>query len=114
MSLPRAISLLACLALLSPLAAFATPACGPAQHCPMAGMAGDAPPCHGAAIQADDCCVLTAVAAPAEVVPVTAGSVLPTDDGAPAPRPELAKGAPAACGTASLPPLYRLFRALLI
>ena len=114
MSLSRAISLLACLALLSPLAAFAVPPCGPGQHCPMAGMNGDARPCHGAVIQEDDCCVVGSTAEPAEVVPVIAACAPLSADGVLAPRPELANRAPAVCAAAPSTPLYRLFRTLLI
>ena len=115
MRVRHALSLLAALALLSPLAAVAVPACAPSQHCPMAGALGDGPPCHGTAIQADNCCVTVATAEPAEVVPVAAATALATDDGVPAPRAEPGEGiSSAACDNAPPPPLYQLFRALLI
>jgi hypothetical protein len=111
----RASNLLALLVLLSPLAALAVPACAPGQHCPMAGAMGDGPPCHGTSIQADNCCLTSVSAEPAEVVPVTAAAALATDDGVLAPRAEPGEGVcPAARDHAPSPPLYRLFRTLLI
>ena len=114
MSLQRAISLLACLALMAPLAASAGPACGPGQHCPMAALSAEPAPCHGAAIQKDDCCVIAADAVPVEVAPVIGIGTPWIDDRAPAPRPELAKDLPDVCDASASTPLYRLFRTLLI
>ena len=115
MSIPRPLSLLAALVLLSPLAAAAVPACGPGQHCPMAGLLVDEPPCHGATIQADDCCLTAATVVPADVVPMIGAMALAVGDAAPAPRLDTANGRSA---TASVDPpstpLYRLFRTLLI
>ena len=115
MSLRRTWSLLAVLALVSPLAAFAVPACGPSQHCPMAGAAGDGPPCHGATIQAEDCCLAAANPAAIEAVPVIALADTVAVDTSPAPRLEPNDGLlqPAPPG-APPAPLYRLFRTLLI
>ena len=108
-------SLLAALVLLSPLAAVAAPACGPSQHCPMAGAMGDGPPCHGTAIQADNCCLTAAGGEPAAAVRLVFVTALATDDCLPAPRIEPEEEL--SLGTrASAPPvqLFRLFRSLLI
>lgn len=114
MSPRRTLSLLAALAVLSPLAAIAAPACMPGQHCPMAALAGDGPPCHGTAMQADDCC-LSAAAEAAEAVPVAAAKASAAGEVLPVPRPETGAEVPLAerRDTPSTP-LYRLFRALLI
>lgn len=114
MSTRRAIALLACLALLSPLAALAAADCGPGQHCPMAGLMGDGAPCHGAAMQAKDCCVVEAGAVPVEAVPViVVGSAAP-DEPSPALRLVPVDAAAPAGDLAPSAPLYRLFRSLLI
>lgn len=111
----KALTLLAVFGLLSPLAVAAAPACAPGPHCPMAAAAGGAPPCHGAAIQRDDCCFTDAEALPVEVVPVIAVTVSGTLDAAPAPRLDAAvPRLPAAPLDAPSTPRYRLFRALLI
>ena len=115
MSPRNVLGLLLALTLLAPLAAVAGAVCGPGQHCPMAGVGVDDPPCHGKAIRADDCCVTAASTEPAEVVPVVGASALAVGDAAPAPRTAPSLGvSPAACDEAPSTPLYRLFRALLI
>lgn len=111
----HATSLLAVLALLSPLAAMAAPGCAPGPHCPMAGLMGEEMPCHGASIQADDCCLTDATAEPVAVVPVISAAALTVDDGVPAPLAMIGeKPSAVARAAAQSPPLYRLFRALLI
>ncbi len=115
MNARRLLSLLAALALSSPLMAVAEPACAPGPHCPMAGLMADEPPCHGTAIQADDCCVTTAPAASTEAAPVIGAIARSVVSAAPASCPEPGAGT---SGTARVDPpstpLYRLFRALLI
>ncbi len=115
MSIRRTLALLAALALLSPLAALAVPACAPGQHCPMAGALVDGPPCHGATIRADDCCLTTATAEPVDVVPVIGAIALAAGDAVAAPRLDSqSAGLATARVAAPSTPLYRLFRALLI
>ena len=114
----RTISLLAALALLSPLTATAMPGCGPdapMPHCPMmAALAAEDVPCHGTAMEADDCCPDMSAGEPAAAPPVIGA---PAFEAAPAP---LAAAAPsgrspvASRSEAASPPLYRLHRALLI
>ena len=119
MTTRRALHLLAALVLLSPLAAAAAPACAPgamAEHCPMmAALAAERPACHGAAIEADDCCPEMASAEPADAVPVTGVTLLEAAAEPPAspPAADEQRTATAPC-TARATPLYRLFRALLI
>lgn len=114
MSPRRAAALLAALALVSPLAVLASSACGPAEHCPMAGLMGEGAPCHGTAIQADDCCVTSAGGEPADLLPVVALSA-PAAAAGSAPRWEPApSGATADRVEAPTAPLFRLYRALLI
>lgn len=120
MATRRTFSLLAILALLSPLAATAVPGCPPgamAEHCPMmAAMGDEAPPCHEeAAIEADDCCPDPAAVQPAEGVPVVAAGVAEAGTLAALPpaRPAPARRLGCAAGIAPAP-LYRLHRALLI
>ena len=111
----RASSLLAALALLSPLVAIAVPECAPGPHCPMAGLMGEEMPCHGASMQADDCCPADGAAEPAAAVPLISASALTADDGAPAPLTvDGEEPSAVACGVGHSTPLYRLFRALLI
>jgi hypothetical protein len=115
MSVRRPLSLLAALVLLSPLAAVAVPGCAPGQHCPMAGAVGDGPPCHGTAIQADNCCLTAATAEVVEVAPVIALTAPAIDNGGQAPDALRADAiSPGAPDNTPSPPLYRLFRALLI
>ena len=110
----RASSLLAALALLSPLVAIAVPGCAPGPHCPMAGPMGEEMPCHGASIEADDCCLADGAAEPA-AVPVVSASALTVDHGVAAPLTGIGDEPSAVAPTAAHPtPLYRLFRALLI
>ena len=125
MSARRLFSLLAALVMSSPLAAAGLPECGPGPHCPMAALVAeempchgaamtDEPPCHRASFQEDDCCVRAPEAEAAEVLPVVVVAGAALDDGTPAPRherPELLAGPR---DDAPSPPLYRLFRALLI
>ena len=111
----RALTLLAVLGLVSPMAMAAAPVCAPGPHCPMAAAAAGAAPCHGTAIQRDDCCLSDGKALPAEVVPVIASAVPGTLHAAPAPRLEVgAPSLPQDPVDASPTPRYRLFRALLI
>ena len=114
MSARRLLSLFAALALMSPLAASGLPECAPGPHCPMAAAMGADAPCGGAVMQEDDCCVAAPAAAAAEVLPVIAAAAAALDDGAPAPLPAAATGKAGIRGDAPSPPLYRLFRALLI
>jgi hypothetical protein len=111
----RSLTLLAILALVSPLAATAAPACAPGQHCPMAGMGESAPPCHGSTIQAADCCVSAEIPEAVEVATVVVAPAAAAAAGAPAPRLAGDGVTPSALPVeAASPPLYRLFRALLI
>ena len=119
MATRRVLSLLATLALLSPLAATATAVCAPGPmtgHCPMMAAVSDlGPPCHGTAIQADDCCPEMAAAESAEAVRAI-GVTAPAEAAAvvlPPAASEPARGASSASAARSTP-LYRLFRALLI
>ncbi len=110
----RALTLLAVLGLLSPMAIAAAPVCAPGPHCPMAA-ATDGAPCHGTAIQRDNCCLTDGEALPVEVAPVIAVAVAGTLEAAPAPRLEVgAPSPPPVQVDASPTPRYRLFRALLI
>ena len=121
----RLFSLLAALAVLAPLAAAGLSECEPGPHCPMAALMADETPCHGAAMaggapchrasfQQDDCCVRAPVEEPAEVLPVVVAAAAAIDDGTPAPRHERLEPQTGTRGDAPSPPLYRLFRALLI
>lgn len=111
----KVLSLLAAFGLLAPLSAAAAPPCAPGPHCPMAAAAGGAAPCHGAAIQRENCCLSDGEALPVELVPAIAAAVPAAFDATPAPRLEVdAPGLPPAPVAASPTPRYRLFRALLI
>ena len=125
MSARRLFSLLAALAVLSPLAAAGLSECDPGPHCPMAALMAEETPCHGtataderrchrASLEEDDCCVRAPEAEPAEVVPVAVVAAAAVDDGTPAPRHERLEAHAGTRGEAPSPPLYRLFRALLI
>jgi hypothetical protein len=115
MNTRRPLALFAALALLSPLAAVAVPACGPSEHCPMAGLVADDQPCHGAAIQADDCCLTSATGEPAGVLPVIGATASVTADATLVPHLESGDGCPVVARVEPpSTPLYRLFRALLI
>lgn len=111
----RTLTLLTVFGLLSPLAMAAAPVCAPGPHCPMAAAAGGGAPCHGTAIQRDNCCLTDGEALPVEAAPVIAVAVAGSPDAEPAPR--LVAGAPSRPQDpleASPTPRYRLFRALLI
>lgn len=115
----RTLHLLAATILLLPVAATAVSGCDgatPAPHCPMAAaLTAATPPCHGTAIQADDCCPEMTAGEPAAAPPVVVATALEagaaTLAAALPPSGDLA--APSRSPGAATP-LYRLFRALLI
>ena len=114
MSVNRLLTLLAALAVSSPLAAMTLPECAPGPHCPMAAAMGEEAPCSDAVMQEDDCCVTAPATEPAEALPVVAAGADWIDDGVPAPSSERAEEQTTGRADALSPPLYRLFRALLI
>ena len=110
----RTLSLLAALALFTPLLAAAAPVCAPGHGCPMAAGAAS-PACHGSALKADDCCLTADAAAAVEAAPTVAAASPSGADGAPAAQLDVAAVTlPPAPVDPPSAPLYRLFRALLI
>ena len=80
----------------------------------MAAVMGEEAPCHDAVMQEDDCCVSTPAAEPAEALPVIAAAADWIDVGVLVSLPERVGDASTGHADAPSPPLYRLFRALLI
>lgn len=115
MRIRNVLSLLAVAGLLAPLAALAAPPCVPGPHCPMAAAGGGEAPCHGTAIQRDDCCLSAGEALPVEAVPVVAFKVPVALDATPAPQLDAGVLSPLPAPVDASPtPRYRLYRALLI
>lgn len=110
----RLLALLAVVAISSPLVAVGLPACSPGPHCPMAAALGGESPCQGAAIEDDDCCVGAPPADAAGPSPVIGAGAVAADEGAPAGLVEPLVERRGARAAGPSPPLYRLFRTLLI
>ncbi len=110
----RSTALLAVAVLLAPPAAAGLPQCSPAGHCPMARVGGEAAPCHGSVIQADDCCPTDSTAAAVDLVSVSPVAAPASADVALTPRPAADTPLRTVAGEGLATPLYTLFRSLLI
>ena len=80
----------------------------------MASVMVESAPCHGAAIQADDCCITAPAAEAVELAPAIGALAPAAERGAPAPCVQSVGGGSATQVDPGTTPLYRLFRALLI